>query len=173
MRAFHYWLETMVGRCDDASVSLIWRSDMRRTDDLDKDLATLDSQASAGPECDPERTPDFEQLFSPLVTESPLRAVGLAYVSEGSRLGGLVLRNSLLHSYPSLGVGGLSYLEGYGASTGQKWKAFQCCLNSLRLETPRTLEIVKGAVDGFRHIRQAFEALSAMRIKTTQEHQER
>lgn len=73
--------------------------------------------------------------------DSDARAWGVAYVIEGSRLGGQVLYRRLAEP---LAPHPLRYLQGAGAQTGARWRVF---LESLRaaLDTPAR---VQAACDG-------------------------
>ncbi|MGJ7545392.1 biliverdin-producing heme oxygenase [Variovorax sp. LT1R16] len=74
---------------------------------------------------------------------------GLAYVLEGSRLGGRVLYRQLAER---LAPHPLNYLQGAGEQTGASWKAF---IAGLRAQ-PFTPDAVRSACDGAVH---AFDLL--------------
>lgn len=74
---------------------------------------------------------------------------GIAYVLEGSRLGGRVLYRQLAER---LAPHPLTYLQGAGEQTGARWKAF---IAELR-EQPFAPEAVRSACDGAVH---AFDLL--------------
>lgn len=114
-----------------------WRSELTlpytpfdRCQRLLADLATLD-------ECAAVRAP---KAFRWDIPES----WGMAYVVEGSNLGGQVL---LSHFHRALGITpeeGGSYFGGYGQESADNWRAFQECLNQWGkfhpLLTPRAEE---------------------------------
>jgi len=80
---------------------------------------------------------------------------GIAYVIEGSQLGGQVLHRRLAES---LAPHPLGYLKGEGSATGRHWTAF---LNNLRLQvvTPaQQEEACRGAVQAFEGLLHCFRA---------------
>ena len=80
---------------------------------------------------------------------------GLAYVVEGSQLGGQVLYRGLA---PRLAPHPLRTLLGEGAGTGARWKAFMALLRA-RVATEPALEAAcDGAVAGFAGLQAHFEA---------------
>ncbi|MBB1603696.1 biliverdin-producing heme oxygenase [Variovorax sp. UMC13] len=83
------------------------------------------------------------------VRRDPAFAWGLAYVLEGSRLGGRVLYRQLAER---LAPHPLNYLQGAGEQTGARWKAFIAELDAQSF----TPEAVRSACDG---AVQAFELL--------------
>jgi heme oxygenase len=92
----------------------------------------------------------------PAVT-APSAAVdwGIAYVIEGSQLGGQVLHRRLAES---LAPHPLGYLKGEGSATGRHWTAF---LNNLRLQvvTPaQQADACRGAVQAFEGLLHCFRA---------------
>jgi heme oxygenase len=83
--------------------------------------------------------------------KSRAEALGFFYVLEGSTLGGKVIRRELA----ALGqdTTGLSFLDPYGADSGDRWRSF---LAVLRRECPSGQddladETVRGAVSAFKH----------------------
>lgn len=75
------------------------------------DLAALDD--ACGAEC--AETPRLDSLSS---------AIGVAYVIEGSTLGGRFILAKLPPAIAALRGVATRYLEGYGAETGTRWRAF-------------------------------------------------
>jgi heme oxygenase len=73
-------------------------------------------------------------------------AMGVAYVIEGSQLGGAVLAGRL-PAGPAEGA--LSYLLGYGAATGSMWKQFQNFLNTEVVTPVQISQAVLGGCDAF------------------------
>lgn len=157
---FHRTLETAVERADDCDVAAIWRKDMRRAVALEDDLEFL-QQSSVG--ADGASAATAAATFSSLlraVEHDHRRLVGLLYVAEGSRLGGRVLCRALLARHPLLADGGLTYLDGQGAHTGQHWAAFRIHLDDLDLGVDGEIAAVDGAMTGFRAVRTVFLCLS-------------
>jgi heme oxygenase len=84
-------------------------------------------------------------------------AWGMAYVIEGSTLGGRVI---LKHITPKLGVTeelGARFFAGYGAGTGPMWKSFLEAMTSYALTHHAGEQIIHGALAGFGMIARHFE----------------
>ena len=82
----------------------------------------------------------------PAINDLPA-ALGALYVLEGSTLGGRVIRKMLLkHPSLSLDESKLKFFNGYGDATGEKWKAFQQCINRYDHQSE---EIITAARDTF------------------------
>lgn len=71
-------------------------------------------------------------------------ALGVAYVVEGSQLGGRFLAKRLAHTAPCLPLG---YLRGYGEETGTLWKGFLAHLDSAA--RGQEAQALRGALDAF------------------------
>jgi heme oxygenase len=80
---------------------------------IERDLAALGDRRTAWPAC--PRLPEVEPLP---------RAVGAAYVLEGSTLGGRYILAKLATALAPLRGRATAFLEGYGAETGDRWRAF-------------------------------------------------
>lgn len=80
---------------------------------IERDLTSLGDPLTAWPAC--PRLPDTGPLA---------RAVGAAYVIEGSTLGGRFILAKLPPGLAPLRGGATAFLEGYGAATGDRWRAF-------------------------------------------------
>ena len=83
-------------------------------------------------------------------------AMGIAYVIEGSILGGRVI---LKHLAKKLGVSplkGASFFNGYADQTGSMWKAFMDMLTHFAIAEQQKQEIIDGAVQGFNMIHDHF-----------------
>ena len=80
---------------------------------IERDLAGLGDLRTAWPAC--PRLPDIGPLA---------RAVGTAYVIEGSTLGGRFILAKLPPALAPLRGRATAFLEGYGAATGDRWRAF-------------------------------------------------
>jgi heme oxygenase len=77
---------------------------------------------------------------------SPAKALGTAYVLEGSTLGGQVI-NRALAGASWAPPGGLRYFTPYGENTGAMWRE---TLETLANASPDSdLEIISGAVETF------------------------
>jgi heme oxygenase len=80
---------------------------------LERDLASLGDPRASWPAC--PRLPELGALA---------RAVGAAYVLEGSTLGGRYILAKLPPPLAALRGRATAFLEGYGAETGARWRAF-------------------------------------------------
>lgn len=76
-------------------------------------------------------------------------ALGILYVLEGSTLGGRTILRSL--SAQGHDVHGLSFLDPYGAETGNRWRDFVAVLQREGVRDPAGVE--RGGVRGFEHAR--------------------
>ena len=76
-------------------------------------------------------------------------AMGMAYVIEGSTLGGRII---IKHLTPRLGVSeihGATFFAGYGSETGMMWKQFLEAITHFAEEPGRASRVIEGAVAGF------------------------
>lgn len=80
---------------------------------------------------------------------------GLAYVVEGSQLGGQVLHRSLA---PRLAPHPLRYLQGDGAGTGARWKAFMALLRTHVASPTAIAAACDGALAAFQGLQAQFDA---------------
>lgn len=80
---------------------------------IERDLAALGDPRTAWPSC--PRLPETEPLG---------RAIGAAYVIEGSTLGGRFILSKLPPALAALRGRATAFLAGYGAETGARWRAF-------------------------------------------------
>jgi heme oxygenase len=71
------------------------------------------------------------------------------YVVEGSTLGGQVIQRSI--EAAGLGLEGLSFLDPYGARTGERWRAFLRILDEATVTSSHADAALRGARAGFRH----------------------
>lgn len=88
---------------------------------------------------------------APRIEAADAYALGVAYVVEGSQLGGRFLARHLADVTPALP---LRYLRGYGEALGPMWKTFLEFLNSEAGAQGREDHALQGARD-------AFDSLSA------------
>lgn len=79
----------------------------------------------------------------------PTRAVGAAYVLEGSMLGGRYILAKLPPALAALRGRATAFLDGYGAETGARWRGFGAVVERL-VRTPGDTDLaVAGARDTF------------------------
>lgn len=107
----------------------------RRGDLLDADLAVL------------KQAPDAPHPIP--APRSRHEALGLMYVLEGSSLGGKVIARQ--GAARGLDMVGLSFLDPYGAQTGEYWRAFLGVLAREGAQEAQIADIVRGGVEGFAH----------------------
>lgn len=79
-------------------------------------------------------------------TSSLARRLGVAYVLEGSTLGG---RYILAHMPASLAAVPTTFLQGYGPATGASWKAYAAIAERLLASRQAIDEAIAGARDTF------------------------
>lgn len=112
----------------------------KKLDGLAKDLKYLIEQGIPG-------TAVVELQTPPIQSEA--FALGMAYVIEGSTLGGRVI---LKHLSPRLGVTeihGAIFFAGYGNETGPMWKQFLEALTQFASSQDKGAQVIEGAVAGF------------------------
>lgn len=83
---------------------------------------------------------------------------GLAYVVEGSQLGGQVLHRNLA---PRLAPHPLRYLQGDGAGTGARWKAFMGLLRTHVASPPAIAAACDGALAAFQGLQAHYDTMDA------------
>lgn len=157
---FHSGLEDAASAAGDTAVRAVWREDMRRASAIEGDLKAVERANADGgvpfqPGLETGATSPFSELMADVRCDDR-HLIGLLYVSEGSRLGGRVLRKALLSRYPGLADTGLAYLEGHGERTGQQWAAFRSRLDGLKLGADGRTAVVEGATAGFRAVQRVF-----------------
>ncbi|CAB3675175.1 MAG: biliverdin-producing heme oxygenase [Achromobacter pulmonis] len=104
--------------------------------------------ASPAPQC----------LDVPVPRAADAYALGVAYVVEGSQLGGRFLAKRLQDAVPPLP---LRYLRGYGDDTGTLWKAFLACLDDCA--RGQEAQALRGAQDAFDSLTAWLRAQRALR----------
>ena len=93
----------------------------------------------------------FPKLSCPPSITSTEFALGMAYVMEGSTLGGQVILKHLRAKFGAKVMESASFLSGYGSKTGSMWQAFLVSLNRYStLENQDT--IISGALACFNMI---------------------
>jgi heme oxygenase len=105
---------------------------------LERDLASLGDPRTSWPVC--PRLPETGPLA---------RAVGVAYVLEGSTLGGRYILAKLPPALAGLRGRSTSFLEGYGAATGARWRGFGEVVERAIASRAHEDEAVAGACETF------------------------
>ena len=106
----------------------------RRSVELASDLAVLGGKPQSG-----------RRVAAPT---NAADALGRLYVLEGSTLGGKVIARAL--TARGLNMKGLSFLDPYGAETGERWRKFVLILEREGSVSDKALDhMVRGAVTGF------------------------
>ena len=112
----------------------------RKLPALMSDLQFLNEKAGFSP---------LIQSFSKPIITSEATAMGMAYVIEGSTLGGRVILKHLQEKLDFDSLLGVSFFTGYGEKTGSKWKIFLDALTRYAIEKHQEQQIIDGAVQGF------------------------
>ena len=100
---------------------------------------------------------------SPPACETPAAAWGIAYVLEGSTMGGrLMSRHLAAHPDPTMPAHS-HHFDAYGARTGACWRAFRSGLDALVLEEGREASLETAARDSFTRLADWFEQRFAPR----------
>ncbi|CAB3818466.1 biliverdin-producing heme oxygenase [Achromobacter piechaudii] len=137
LRALLGWLEPLEQRLwqQDWPDSLLTSERAGKSDWIRADLAAA---GDTGPIA---HCPD-----APRIVAADAYALGVAYVVEGSQLGGRFLARQLADVSPALP---LRYLRGYGEGLGPMWKAFLQYLDSEAGAQGREAHALQGACDAF------------------------
>lgn len=98
---------------------------------------------------------------APRVDAADAYALGVAYVVEGSQLGGRFLAKHLADADPPLP---LRYLRGYGDQVGPMWKAFLHYLDSEAGARGREAHALQGARDAFDSLTGWLSSRQALRV---------
>lgn len=77
------------------------------------------------------------------------RTLGIAYVIEGSTLGGRFILSRLLPPIAAMRGAATAFLEGYGAATGERWRAFGMVVERGVITAADEREAADGARDAF------------------------
>jgi heme oxygenase len=97
---------------------------------------------------DPFKKPGSYPAAAPSVNSYP-RALGAAYVLEGSTLGGVHIAKMIREQVPDLPPGkGFSFFESYGPAVQEMWKKFHTYLNRLT-DAAEQQEAITAARDTF------------------------
>ncbi|RYG52731.1 MAG: hypothetical protein EOO01_06075 [Chitinophagaceae bacterium] len=87
-----------------------------------------------------------------VLIDSPAAAFGVAYVIEGSSLGGVYIAKNVKNHLGYDENGGLSFLIGNGKTTGSTWKLFLEQLTSFAVEKQKEQEVIASASAMFESI---------------------
>jgi heme oxygenase len=101
---------------------------------LRRDVAALSPSADATLRC-----------FALPSCVSTAHQLGIAYVIEGSTLGGKFILARLPPALAALRGVATAFLEGYGAATGARWKSFGAIVERLVTSPAAEAEAVAGA----------------------------
>lgn len=81
--------------------------------------------------------------------DNHLQAFGALYVIEGSTLGGKIISKMVQQHLNITDGKGLSFFNGYGEDTGNKWQAFRQVLNNIAQTTAEENAVIAAANDTF------------------------
>ncbi|WP_428002359.1 biliverdin-producing heme oxygenase [Acidovorax sp.] len=126
---------------------------------LREDLAHMDEQATLPwPQPSATTAQCLEQALARHPGQADAVRWGMAYVVEGSQLGGQVLHRGLA---PRLAPHPLRYLQGDGAGTGARWKAFMALLRTHVASPPAIAAACDGALAAFQGLQAHFDTMDA------------
>ena len=77
------------------------------------------------------------------------KALGMAYVIEGSTLGGRIILKHIAAKLHLNSLDGASFFDGYGQQTGTMWKLFMQTLSEYAIREQQEQKIIDGAVECF------------------------
>jgi heme oxygenase (biliverdin-IX-beta and delta-forming) len=119
MHGYHAPLERALGAHTGLAAAGFEAPLRRKRALIERDLASLGDPRLAWPVCEVrEECPRLPELGS------LARATGVAYVLEGSTLGGRYVLAKLPPALAALRGHATAFLEGYGDETGARWRAF-------------------------------------------------
>ncbi|NMH26989.1 biliverdin-producing heme oxygenase [Flavobacterium silvaticum] len=98
------------------------------------------------------RSKPIQTHFTGFETTSVAESFGVAYVIEGSSLGGVYIAKNVKSVLGYDENGGLSFLIGNGNTTGSNWKSFLNSLTGFAVENDSQGEIIKTATRTFEAI---------------------
>ncbi len=126
---------------------------------LREDLAHMDEQATLPwPQPSATTAQCLEQALARHPGQADAVRWGMAYVVEGSQLGGQVLHRGLA---PRLAPHPLRYLQGGGAGTGARWKTFMALLHTHVASPPAIAAACDGALAAFQGLQAHFDTMDA------------
>lgn len=137
LRALLGWLEPLEQRL----WNLDWPQRLRAGERAGKTAWLYEDLKAAG-----DATPIAHCAHPPQVAAPDAYALGVAYVVEGSQLGGRFLAKRLQAAAPDLPR---RYLRGYGEQVGPLWKDFLLYLDSEAGASGREAQALQGARDAF------------------------
>jgi len=137
LRALLGWLEPLEHRL----WRLDWPDSLQAPARAGKSAWLREDLADARDTAPVPRCAEIPMLISP-----DAYALGVAYVVEGSQLGGRFLAKRLQDATPALP---LRYLRGYGEQVGPLWKEFLLHLDSEAGAKGREAHALQGALDAF------------------------
>lgn len=138
MRGFHAPIEDLFARDAALEAAGFAAASRRKRPLLDRDLSVLSPCAAATASC------------SALPTAQTLAGrLGIAYVVEGSTLGGKFILARLPPALAALRGTATAFLEGYGPETGERWRGFGAIVEREIDTTAAEAEAIAGARDTF------------------------
>ncbi|MGD9819503.1 MAG: biliverdin-producing heme oxygenase [Desulfomonilaceae bacterium] len=139
---FVFVSETITGPILSASdIDIEWNTRIR-SPHLEKDLTFFGESESSI-----KSLPKCESLLN---IKKPEEALGLVYLMEGSRLGGLVLAKALRQHFRFKNYQGYSYFSSNGTDMGPLWLSFQHLIQSYVEIHQSGDQIIESAVNNFK-----------------------
>lgn len=115
----------------------------RKTQALANDIETLGGKLM--PKANAENLPEINNV---------LQAYGALYVIEGSTLGGKIISKMMAQQLGLNGGKGLSFFNGYGEDTDNKWEYFKNALNKLTKSSDKDKLVTDSANETFDKFKQ-------------------
>ena len=139
------------------SVDLEWPK-RKRMEHLQKDLMFFGVETSAI-----ESIPKCQEVSA---IQTIPHALGILYLFEGSRLGGLVLSKALREHFGLENYQGYAYFASNGAEVANLWLTFKGVIEGFVSSNGCGSEIITSAIGGFELLNQWIENCSCLKIKT-------
>lgn len=141
MLGFHAPLEAAFAGHDGLRAVGFAAAARRKSPLLEDDLRALGDDPGVLPHC----------TALPAATSLP-RALGVAYVLEGSTLGGRYILAKLPPSLAHLRGRATAFLAGYGPETGDRWRGFAAIVARALVRPDDVREAVVGAREAFERL---------------------
>lgn len=158
--ALHDALDRLVAECTDPIVRAIWRDDLDKTALLARDIATLDPGRELALPNVQESALAYAMHLREVARRFPRALLGHLYVTEGSTLGGMVLRKHLIRGL-ELPDDALHYFTCYGRETMARWRAFSSRMNEHVTAPVDQADVLDAANASFAAIGEVLSELSA------------
>ncbi|MCD0501801.1 biliverdin-producing heme oxygenase [Bordetella petrii] len=154
LQALYAWLQPL----EALLWELPWPDTLCAAERRDKSGWIASDLAHAGLPPPDERCTDL-----PVPRAPDAYALGVAYVIEGSQLGGRILARQLAERMPGASGSPLRYLNGYGPRLGPLWQVFLTHLNAELHDADTRAQALAGACDAFDTLTRWFQSRDVLR----------